>query len=205
MTTSRLSTPGGGTQSGALQLGRASASKTPRKGRKSAYSGGRRKSWGGGSQAEPAAGPSALTEIREFASSLKGGWVEAGRLLGVSEALIRRACSGSYGATPHRLLEAWARYRAANPQQPSVYLVRVVRLGRVLVAGRYFSAPDLERLNGNQVVLRPDGEHRFFVYAGAPLQLVCLAVTWAEAQALLPANPGHSAHDTDHTDQGENT
>lgn len=202
MTTSRLAAPGGGAQSGALQRQGASASKTPRKGRNRAQTGGRRQSRGVGGVVGGAGAAGALAEIRAFAASLRGGYAEAGDRLGVSASSIRMALAGTYPSTPTKLLEAWARHRAADLVEPATYLLRVVRLGRVLVAGRYFTAPGLERLNGRQVVLRPDGEHRFVVHAdqpGHPLQVIGLAVTWAEAQALQPANPHRTVH------QGETT
>lgn len=202
MTTSRLAAPGDGAQSGALQRQGASGSKTPGKAVNRRYSMGRRQSQRGRGVVAGAAAAGALAEIRDFAASLKGGNAEVSTRLGVSRALISRALSGTYPATPTKLLEAWARYRAAWLEPPAAYLVRIVRMGRVLVAGRYFSFAGMERLNGRPVVLRPAGEHAYIVHAdqpGHPLQVIGLAVTWAEAQALRPANPNRTVH------QGETT
>jgi hypothetical protein len=194
MTTSRLAAPGGGAQSGGLQRRGASASKTPGKGRNRAETRGRRKFRGLGSQTEVAAQSSVLAEIRQFAAQLKGGYAEAGTRLSVSETVIRKALAGTYPTTPHRLLEAWAKHRATHLVEPGPYLIRVVRLGRVLVAGRYFQAPGLERLNGRQVLLHPDGDLRYLAFHGCPPQLVGHLVTWAEAQALVPAPETAQAH-----------
>lgn len=167
--------------------GEASPPKTPTEARNRAESAPRSAGRGQGSQTLPQAAVAAIAEIRRFVTTLPGGQREAGRRLGVSEAVIRRALSGTYPATPHRLVEAWARHRAAQPAGPGRYLVRTVRMGRVLVDGRYFSAPELARFNGRQVVLQPDpslaGDHRHLVYAGHPLQVVCHATARAIASA----------------------
>lgn len=161
----------------------APAPKTPAKAVNRRESPPRSASRGQGSQTLPPAAVAAIAEIRQLVATETGGITAVAGLLGVDRSTISKALAGTYPTVPHRLLEAWARHRAAQPSGPCRYLVRVVRLGRVLVDGRYFSAPELARLNGRQVVLQPDpspgGEHRHLVYAGHPLQVVCHAAARA--------------------------